>query len=227
MPENKKLYFSPSFGLDELPKQYEEIVARGICQNDNLTVREESGAVIINRLVQKEAKVLPDPTYALTAGEWEKVAKKPQHFMKEPYILRCFLGNMSNEYQEFMNTICQNMSLSIFELADKEHPEGYVTGPSEFVYSIMNSKLVLTDSFHTVVFALIFHKPFIVFSRLNARGENAGIDTRIDALLKKFKLMDRKYKGTYIPPFYECDYEYIDEMFLQERQKIISYFESV
>ena len=63
---------------------------------------------------------------------------------------------------------------------------------SEFVYSIKKAKFIVTDSFHAVAFAIIYHKPFIVFSRLNNEGKNAGLDSRIDGLLEKMQLVEKK-----------------------------------
>ena len=54
-----------------------------------------------------------------------------------------------------------------------------------FIFSIINSQCVITDSFHGTVFSIIFNKPFISFVNKN-RGKG-----RFDSLKKVFSLYDR------------------------------------
>ena len=51
--------------------------------------------------------------------------------------------------------------------------------------------MIVTDSFHSCVFAIIYQKPFIVAERKEKNLQ--GMGSRIDTLLKKFHLEDRKY----------------------------------
>ena len=54
-----------------------------------------------------------------------------------------------------------------------------------FIFSIINSQCVITDSFHGTVFSIIFNKPFISFVNKN-RGKG-----RFDSLKEVFSLYDR------------------------------------
>lgn len=219
-PKRKKLFFAPSFGVEELPDEYKKIVIEGLRDAENISVREPEGAKIIGQLLGKSSTVLMDPTLMLDADEWRAIAIKPYDFVEEEYVLKCFLGPINQEYSKAIKNIIDETGLALYALADKKIISGYVTGPSEFVYSIMNSKLVLTDSFHAVVFAILFNKPFVVFSRLNENGENAGLDSRVDELLRKLKLDCRKYNANFNVSLYECDFSQVKTILKEERRKV-------
>lgn len=53
-----------------------------------LSVREEQGAKIIKKLINREVQVVLDPTLLLSKEEWCKVQKKPKKMIKEKYILK-------------------------------------------------------------------------------------------------------------------------------------------
>ena len=63
-------------------------------------------------------------------------------------------------------------------------------GPSEFIYLESHASLILTDSFHSSVFAILYNIPFIVYDR---EGKHNNMNSRIVTLLEKFELCERKY----------------------------------
>ena len=69
----------------------------------------------------------------------------------------------------------------------------YGCGPSEFLWLEANAFLVCTDSFHSSVFAFIMDVPFLVFDR--EQKNVVSMNSRIDTLIKTFKLKDRKYNN--------------------------------
>lgn len=66
-----------------------------------------------------------------------------------------------------------------------DYPEHYTVDPGSFIDYINSSELLLTDSFHGVVFSIIFNKPFVVFRRGN-------MNSRIDTILNRFSLLNRQ-----------------------------------
>ncbi len=189
----KVLFFSPSFGVEKLPDEYAKRVKQGLSNKENLTVREISGQKIIRELLGKDAKVLPDPTLCIRADIWKELAEPLTYTKGEPYVLEYFLGSESKDYKEEIERICREYGANPFVLAKEGNKSGYATGPREFLGGILNAESVVTDSFHAVVFCIMFQKPFTVFSRLNEKGENEGLDSRIDVLLENFGIETCKY----------------------------------
>ena len=58
----------------------------------------------------------------------------------------------------------------------------------EWISGIKNASLVLTNSFHGVVFSIIFHRPFIV---VLSNEDSSNMNDRFYTLLTNLKLKDR------------------------------------
>lgn len=222
-PQNRIIYFAPSFGVNDLPQNYIDIVRDGINDAECISVREKSGQKIIKDVIGKDAELLIDPTLMLDSSEWEKISKKPSKFPSHKYILKCFLGHVNDEYEGTIKKISDKLGKRIFTIADKTKSYGYTTGPQEFIYCIMNSDFVVTDSFHTVVFAILFNKPFVVFSRLDENGKSAGLDSRIDDLIANLNLTDRKYSESLCTNLEYCDFSSVPYFISSERKRVEEY----
>ena len=222
----KRLFFAPSFGISELSGEYAKVVAEGLKNAKYLSVREQAGANIIQKLLHRDAKVLIDPTMMLDGSEWKKLAKDPDGLPKNKYVLGCFLGKLSENYLKYMEELGTENSFSNYILAQKGYPEGYATGPSEFLASIMKSEVVLTDSFHCVVFAILFGKPFVVFPRIYDNGSNSGskLDGRMQTLLNRFQLENRIYGSVEKDALFSCNYSNAKDILEKERNVVYDFF---
>lgn len=189
----QRIAFSASFGVSEIPEEYNQEVAKQLKQFKAISVREEAGAKIVNALTErKDIKVLVDPTMLLTIVDWDKVAKQPKQYKGEKYILCYFLGRLSLERRREIERIAKEKDCKIISILDKNDPF-FASGPSEFVWLEKHAELICTDSFHSSVFAVLYNRPFIIFDR-----EQAGIksmNSRIDTLLTKLEIEGRRYNG--------------------------------
>lgn len=184
--ENKKICICPSIGLDEFPEHLQSDFSQGIMKFRKLSVREETGARIIQELTGRQAEVLLDPTFMLDEEEWRQCAKKPQKIdFSQGYILSYFLGKKSSEAKKKIRRLSEEYELKIYDLLDPKHKELYKIDPFEFLYLILHAALVCTDSFHAVVFSVIFHIPFYSFKRVSRCGSMGG---RVENLLNKLQL---------------------------------------
>lgn len=194
VPPAKRLYFAPSFGIEKLTQEYSDLVRENLKGINKISVREKAGEKILRELTDAEVTVLCDPTLLLSKDEWSRLAVKPKGIPNK-YVLSYFLGPVSTEYASAKKEIENTLQCGSYRIADKENKKSYITGPSEFIYSIKNAEFVVTDSFHAVVFSIIFGKPFLVCSRLEDDGLPAGLDSRIDLLLEMFNMTERKFNG--------------------------------
>jgi len=161
----KRIAFSASFGISELPEQYNERVKKELKKFKAISVRENKGKEIIEKLTRrKDVEVLVDPTMLLSADDWDKVVKKPEQLKTNKYILNYFLGNLSETRKKEIERIAKDNGCEIINILDKDG-EFYQTGPSEFLYLEKNASLICTDSFHSCVFAILYNRPFVVFDR--------------------------------------------------------------
>ena len=91
-----------------------------------------------------------------------------------------------------MYKIAKEKNCKVINLLDKNDPY-YVSGPSEFLWLEKHADLICTDSYHSSVFAILYNRPFVVFDRDQVGADNMG--SRIDTLLSKFELKNRKFNG--------------------------------
>ncbi|MBO6195199.1 MAG: polysaccharide pyruvyl transferase family protein [Bacilli bacterium] len=194
--DKRRISFSASFGIDNLPEEFKDRVKRELLKFKSISVREEAGKNIIKKVDNKiKVDVLIDPTMMLTAKEWDKLIIKPDLFDKlngKKYILNYFLGNLSNSRKKEIERIAKEYDCKIINLLDRGDPF-YTCGPSEFLFLEKNAFLICTDSFHSSVFAILFDRPFVVFDREQKGMDN--MNSRIDTLIEKFKLKNRRYNG--------------------------------
>lgn len=216
----QRICFSPSFGVGELPEHWIPWFKEQLAKFPMISVREESGAKIVKKLIGREATVTIDPTLMLDKDEWMLIAAKPKkNECDTKYILTYFLGESSEKTRLEANAYAEQMGARILDLMDRTHPELYASGPAEFIYLVSRASLILTDSFHACVFSFLFGKPFLLYKR------EGSIDmiSRIDTFFNKFDLM-RKYVNSGLQnELLECDYSVGYRVLATEREKMINF----
>ena len=182
---NKKIALAPSIGVTELTDDQKSIFAKNLSDFKLLSCREEQGSKIIKEIIGRECTTLIDPTLMLSKEEWSLIEKKPIfHDETKKYILLYFLGNITQDYDKFINLISEKYNLQIININDKKSIY-YSCGPSEFIYMINHSSIVLTDSFHASIFSYIFEKPLKIFNRID---DNKNMNSRLVNLINVLEL---------------------------------------
>lgn len=181
----KRVALAPSIGIDHLDDVQESLVKDGIAKFDTVSIREEAGANIIERLCGKRPPVICDPTLMVTPDDWRAVADDALT-PTTPYIFTYLLGGIGCEAKEALSDIhCSSGVENVIHLSDRQKPDELDAGPSEFVSLIDNASHVVTDSFHAAVFASMLGTPLTIvhreggaamFSRLESLTKRLGIE---------------------------------------------------
>ncbi|MFI3330231.1 MAG: polysaccharide pyruvyl transferase family protein [Rikenellaceae bacterium] len=159
----------------------------------NISVREESSADIIEQISGERPQVLLDPTMLLTLEQWQ--AKIPEKAIVEgDYILLYspfFNKDLFEMAREFSSML--NMKVVVSNLPGIERMHKLLryqafdykvsAGPWEFLNLVRDSSLVISASFHAVVFSILLKRPFYALN-----GER---DARVSNVLKFMNLSDR------------------------------------
>lgn len=191
-PKEKNISYAASIGVDKISEEYREEFQQGLCNFKSISVREDKAKELVEELTNRhDIEVLVDPTMLLSAEEWEGLARKPKCLKNDKFILNYFLGELSQERKNEIEKIALENDCQVINILDT-NSKFYECGPREFLYLEKNAFLVCTDSFHSSVFAFLFNRPFVVFDRED-KEEKMG--SRIDTLINKFKLQNRKYNG--------------------------------
>ena len=87
-----------------------------------------------------------------------------------------------------------------------------------------NAKLICTDSFHSSVFAIIFHKHFLVFE---SEDKEKNMNSRLTTLLEKFDLKENKYtEGEIKLQLFRTDFNLVEKKLEKERVKTDNFFKN-
>jgi hypothetical protein len=191
----KRIAYAPSFGCSELPEKAKSNIADLLSKFDFISVREKEGAKIVFDAIGKEVPVVADPTLLFTHTQWISISTLPNNVPKD-YIL-CYRFSDNIQTKKSIDAISDLTGLPVVSLPlskvamQDNYLKIFNAGPSDFVGLIKNAKLVCTDSFHAVVFSLIFNVPFYVFPRENFSGVSANMNSRIINILRLSNLQKR------------------------------------
>lgn len=192
---NKNIAFSASFGISSIPEKYHYRYKECLNNFKAISVREDKAKEIVEELTKrKDVITLIDPTMLLTPEEWDKISIRPKQLdgiNEDKYILNYFLGELSESRKKEIERVAIENNCHVINILDKNDPF-YECGPSEFLFLEKHAFLICTDSFHSSVFAILYNRPFIVYER---EDKVEKMNSRIDTLLNKFKLENRRYNG--------------------------------
>jgi len=226
-PKNKRIAYAPSFGVSMIPEEDRDNYKKRISEIPHLSVREKSGAEIIKRLSSREAPVLVDPTLLLTKNEWLAISIPAENKPKSKYLLTYFLGEVSKQREKLINDIVKKYGLEIVKLADLKDKKAYTTGPCEFIDYINSAFLVLTDSFHGVIFSILLYTPFIVFERIGGKSMYSRMYSRVETLLEMANLKSREEKNIdFSKDLLDMDFSHVEKILYIERKRSFDFLKN-
>ena len=209
----QRIAYSPSIGLDEIPQenitQYEDWWRDW----NALSCREYTGANIISRVINKKVPTLIDPTLLLSSEDWCRLTKG----IKTPkkYIFVYMLGEITGEYKEYIDKLAHENQC---EVVDVMNDIRYAGGnPSVFVALIQSAERVIADSYHAMVFAMLFHLPFTFIDRV---GWGMNMNSRVETLMRIFDIHINKLEAI---TEMQIDWDVFERKLETERQKAIEY----
>ena len=198
-PKNKlKVTYASSFGVSQIPNYQIRRTKNYLKAIDQISVREDSGAQIVKRLIGKDVPVVVDPTLLLDAEDWNSLIIDHRE-CEDKYIFAYFVG-ASPGHRDAVKRLSKNTGLKVIgipfvdELAKSDYfmvdKEYLKVGPSEFVNLIRHAEFICTDSFHATVFSIQYQKLFFVFDRYKV-DDKASMNSRLFSILRKLGLESR------------------------------------
>lgn len=218
-PLYKRIAFSPSFGSSAIDEKYRSIFTQGLQGFKCISIRESSGAQIIKDFTNKNAEVLCDPTMCISKSEWLKFAASHKKKPKRKFILTYFLGEPSPKVINIINSLSKEFE--IVNLNSFQSPKFYTITPSEWVDYINSASLVLTDSFHSVVFSIIMQTPFAVYERVGGKS----MQTRISNILEKFNMSNRFEIPVNDLSLFNMDFSHVESIINIEKANVYTFLQ--
>lgn len=180
----KRISYAASFGNTTYPNEAMEKIKHHLKKFDAISIRENSGFNILKDAGFDNAKLMPDPTLLLDKNDYDRIMINKPKRIKE-YAFFYILQKNQCQIEKVYNHVRHKLKI---KTVNTTKLNTMTMGISDWLINIRDSQFVVTNSFHGVIFSIIFRKQFIV---LPVEGALAGMNDRIYTLLQKFGLKDR------------------------------------
>ena len=170
-PNKNTIAYAASFGISSLDlgiDEKREYAARIRCF-DHVSVREDS-AVDLCAQLGVSAKCVMDPVFLLRKEEWDCLADDYVGDINQEVVFYTIDEQMELSFQNFISSNFSSL---------KSRNITWNMSIQEWLCRIRGCKLILTDSYHALCFALIFNVPFIVINPNMKTAERMRSLTRI------------------------------------------------
>lgn len=195
----KRIAYAASFGTDKwefTPQQTRG--CKALAQQFNVvTVREDSGVKLCKEHLEVDAVHVLDPTMLLTKEDYIQLIEQEKE-PKSNGTLFNYILDPDKKKAAFIQRIAEANGLKSFQVLPKCQAETRTKkdvktriedcvfpGVTAWLRAFMDAEMTVVDSFHGMVFSILFNKPFWVIGNAE-RGMS-----RFTSLLKTFHLEDR------------------------------------
>lgn len=188
----RRISYAPSLGIRTLPAVGKiRRIRRWIQDFSAVSVREEEGAELLEKMTGIHPDVLPDPVCLLSREEWEAISAPPP--AGEPYVLCYFIGE-NEHYREKVRQISREKGLRVLEVPVTA--EGYSSGferleglgPETFLGAVKGAACFCTDSFHGLVFGTLLGvqtEPLRRYREDDPESKNSRVDNFLRQIREK------------------------------------------
>lgn len=172
-----KYSYSPSFGTVCLSSKYKKRLVGLLSRFRYVGCRDMAQSELLQQLIGKEVINTVDPVLLLSEEFWHGFSKSLSHLPKK-YLL-CYVLGDSKKMRTYAEREAKDRGLDLIFMstfsADVKLSE---ISPANFVSMFENANFVVTDSYHGMLYSVIFGKMFTPFFK--RRGtENAFDNWRI------------------------------------------------
>lgn len=192
---DKRMAYAASIGFEDIPEAMKDKWSKYWGAFNQITVREEAAANIVKQVAGRDADVVLDPTLLVEKQVWNELIDKavmPDEIhdtINDNYVFAFFIGEEPDELCDIKR------ANNVIDISDENSDIRQKIGPIEFVRLISNADMVLTDSYHCLIFSIIYSRKYKVYQR-NTSGL-LSMNTRMDELFKLTGLSDEKQDEDY------------------------------
>lgn len=184
-----------------------------------ISVREEKLAKKLSDVCQRKVETVLDPTMLLTQDDYQCLEEPV--FIHEPYVLAYFLTEdemlMKCAVELAKKTGAELIEIHYQKRRLKNHIQVVDCSPGEFLSYFRHAEHIITNSFHGVIFSIIYQKRFYAVY---------GQDDRKDELLRLLGL-EQCHISDLSEMNLKCgiDYNLVNAMLKERRSKAENYLE--
>ncbi len=218
---DKRYSYAASLGVEAIPDKYLENCVENLNKFKHVSVREEQTQKYFDSILKCKTSFNVDPTLLHDGDFWKNYEETPNN-IPEKYILLYFLDK-ENVILETAQKIAKENDCKIIILGNlKKNYEGVEFIPNasvgEFLYYIHHAELVITGSYHGMIFSMNYNTNFMYFNRANS--------SRMESIAKLTNSQDRRLTKEHLPNL-KCDFNKINHAVEKMRNDSIEYLKSL
>ncbi len=207
-PVEKRVAYAPSLGRNYVPGYNKRTLRKWINDIPCVSVREDEGHRLVWELTGRDAAVVADPTLLMRSNEWDKL--KAEMVLPGKYILCYFLDEPRPPIADAVCRFTKGKGLDIVVLGKSGWANSSsvrlhrpVAGPGEFLTVVSRAEMVITDSYHGMLFAVNYRKKFWAVQRAYTQYDQSS---RQKTVLQRLGLQERYVGGNF--NFTDADINY-------------------
>jgi len=191
-----RIAYAPSLGVTKIKHEERAFVSKKLSRFKCIGTREKVSIPMVSAICPPRIPVqwVPDPTLLLSTDDYDQLLKGCELPVPEYFIYS--LGNKSvltgkkvaavlaAEHKVYSHTSCQY---------ENDYTANIAPRIEEWLYLMKNSSTIITNSFHGIMFAILFHSEFYYFPLV---AEVKGADTRITSVLELLEIKGRALSDT-------------------------------
>lgn len=211
-------------GNEEETKQVKQLLKRF----KKISVREDEAIDICKETFDVNATRVLDPTLLLSKEEYQTIIDFEEHErLDKDYVAYYFLFDKERKdiNDKELKKFLEKENLEIINIKGKERK---ILGKETFIYNsvsdwinyIKNCKVVITDSYHGILFSIIYNKPFICM------GKKSKALSRFETLFKLFDIKENFFEDFEEINKYgikKINYDKINKILNEEKKKSINF----
>ncbi len=215
--DNKKYSYAASLGVDKIEDKYLEVCKKNLDRFRYLSVRELQTKEYFNTILKNDVHFDIDPTLLHDKTFWQNYEEKPLIIPNKKYIVLYFIDADGIELEATKKIAKENNYHVIFLGHLKKDIENFTCVPNatigEFLYYIHHAELVVTASYHGILFSINYNTNFMYYCKSNS--------PRMESIAKIVGIESRRLTRDYIPEI-ECDFKNINKKISDLRCKSIN-----
>lgn len=184
--KTKRIAYAASFGVDHCDEftkselQQYSLLAKKF---DAIGVREDTAIELCQKYLNVNAQLVLDPTLLLDKDEYIKLIDENITTTSNGNLM-VYILDQNDEKNQIIDLAAKQYKLKPYTIMPNEYDKIYPP-VTQWLRGFLDSRFVVTDSFHGVVFSIIFNKQFIAIG-----NKSRGI-ARFLSILKLFNLENR------------------------------------
>jgi hypothetical protein len=215
-----KISYAASFGKADWTYNSEQTnnCRSLLAEFTSVSVREESGRHLVKSKLNADAVHVLDPTFLVEPGDYSALIDNKSDKIFGDNDVFCYVLDLNFAKDNLISTFRSKSSVNKVLCNDGKSDKNKIS-IENWLQGIRDSSFVITDSFHGMVFCLIFQKEFLILAN-NSRGYE-----RFSSLLGQLGLLDRLVDENAIDNFSSeslkrIDYSYVNPIL--DKMKVTS-----